>query len=134
MEKFEHTHTPDCVWKRYPSGKQQCLTYRNEKDRFQRRNGTFKKTGDPDRWRRQPPDGWEDLYGPVPPKARDNEWYDEVIVLRVLNKEKPGRNPYRLEWEDIVKRMKVSQITASEVAEVVGVTERYVMDLRRIHG
>ena len=134
MEKFQHRHTEACVWKTYPSGQQSCVTAKNERERFKRANGTFKPSGNPDRWRRQPTDGLEDEYGPVPARVRDRDWYDEVIVLRVLNQEAPGRNPYRLEWEQIVKRMDLAQLSAAEVADVVGVTERYVMDLRRIHG
>lgn len=134
MEKFEHLHTEACVWKRYPSGQQSCVTAKNERERWKRAHGILKRTGDPYRGRRQAPDGLEAEYGPVPPKVPDKEWYDTVIVSRVLNKENPGRNPYRLEWAEIVKRMDRAGLTPHQVADIVGVTERYVQDLRRVHG
>lgn len=30
-------------------------------------------------------DGWEDDYGPIPSKVPSYQWYDEVVVLRVLH-------------------------------------------------
>lgn len=128
-----HEHSATCVWKRYPNGKQQCVTAKNERERAKRAAGTLKRTGSPDRWRRQPPDGWEDEFGPVPLKERDRDWYDRVVVHRVLNQEAPGRRPFYREWAEIIGKMQARGLSAMEVARVVGVSEWYVNLMRRRH-
>lgn len=134
MEKFSHLHTEACVWKVYPSGQQSCTTMKNERERWKRANNVLPKTGDPDRWRRQAPDGWETEYGPVPLKERDRDWYDEVIVFRALTKRATGRRPFRLEWAEIIRRMPQNDVTTAEVAESCGVTLDYVSRLVALHG
>lgn len=126
-----HVHTEACVWKVYPSGQQSCTTAKNEREQAKRAAGTLIKTGDPYRGRRQPPDGWEDEFGPAPIRALDREWYDEVIVTRALNRERCGRRPYRLEWAEITRRMDNSRVTEEDVALSTGVTISYVSDRRR---
>jgi len=129
-----HTHNKDCVWTTYPSGLQQCKTARNERDRARAAKGLMVRGGDPDRYRRQDPDGWEDEFGPVPLKVPRHEWYDRVIVERALTHESTGRKPYKLEWAEIVRRLPEARVTTTDVALATGVTQEYVADLVRCHG
>lgn len=131
MEK--HKHTEACVWKVYPSGQQACVTAKNERERALRAAGKLKKTGDPDRYRRQPEDGWEDEFGPVPLKVPNRDWYDEVIVIRALTKTPTGRRPYPKEWEEIVRRMPHNDITTRDLAEATGISQEYVSRLVALH-
>lgn len=124
-----HQHTEACVWKVYPGGQQGCVTAKNERERRKRAEGTLKPSGDPDRYRRQKPDGWEDEYGPVPLKERNRDWYDWVIVHRALTKTPTSRTPYPMEWAEIIRRMNVNGATMSDVAEATGVTLDYVSRL-----
>lgn len=67
-------------------------------------------------------DGLEALYGPVPDLVPDADWFDEVIVDRVLSHQRPGRRPYPLEWAEIFRRMPALDITDAGVAEVCGIS------------
>jgi hypothetical protein len=75
-------------------------------------------------------DGYEDLYGPVPDLVPDAEWFDEVIVLRALNKEATGRTPYPLEWAEIIRRMPRADVIDADVADATGTTVEYVSRMR----
>lgn len=130
MEK--HQHTEACVWKAYPGGQQSCVTAKNEREKALRAAGKLKPSGDPDRYRRQPEDGWEAEFGPVPLKERNRDWYDEVIVLRALNLEPTGRSPYPLEWAAIVRRMNWNEVSSAKLGETLGLTEWYVNERRRV--
>lgn len=133
MEKYQHQHTETCVWKTYPSGKQSCVTAKNERERAARIAGTLKPSGDPNRHRRQPKDGWESEFGPVPLKSRDRDWYDEVIVRRALNLEPTGRTPYPLEWRAIVNRVDWDRVSIPDLARCTGVSQWYLGNRRQTH-
>ena len=130
---MEHMHGPDCVWHLDADGKQRCQTRRNERLRA-RRAAEPKRPGRRGfryRDRRQAPDGWEDEFGPVPIKALDSEWYDQVLVDRILNGEPAGRRPHRLEWDVIAGYLAAGHLEAADVARNAGVSLHYVCDLRR---
>jgi hypothetical protein len=131
MEK--HRHTEACVWKVYPSGQQSCVTAKNEREKALRAAGKLPRTGFRFRDRRQPPDGWEDEFGPVPLRELNRDWYDEVIVQRALNLERTGRNPYPLEWKAIVARVNWDTVEKHKLAEAIGVSEWYLKDRRRTY-
>lgn len=127
-----HIHTEDCRWKVYPSGKQECTTARNERARERKVAGEFKSSGNPDRYRRQKPDGWEDEFGPVPLKVAQRDWYDEVVVIRALTKQRTGRYPTAPEWADIIRRMPRAEVVDADVARSTGVSSEYVSRLRSL--
>lgn len=78
-------------------------------------------------------DGFEDLFGPVPEPVPNSEWFDEVIVIRALNKQTTGRNPYPLEWAEIFERMPRSEVTVEDLAVSTDLTEGYVHVLKGRH-
>lgn len=130
---MEHMHGPNCVWGIDADGKQRCRTRRNERQRAQRAANPAKQArrGFRYRDRRQAPDGWEDEFGPVPIKALDAEWYDQVLVNRILNGEPAGRRPFRLEWDVIAAHLAAGRLEPADVARDAGVSIAYVCDLRR---
>lgn len=75
-------------------------------------------------------DGFEGQYGPVPDLIPDEDWFDEVIVIRALNKQACGRSPYPLEWAEIIRRMPRADVVDEDVAQATGVTAKYVSDMR----
>jgi hypothetical protein len=75
-------------------------------------------------------DGFEDLFGPVPDPVPNAEWFDEVIVIRALNKQRTGRNPYPLEWAEIFSRLPRSEATVEDLAESTALTLGYVHILK----
>lgn len=76
-------------------------------------------------------DGYEDLYGPVPPRVPNHEWYDEVIVVRALNRQKTGRKPYRLEWAEIFRReSRWEGVTNETLAEATGMNQDTITRFR----
>lgn len=75
-------------------------------------------------------DGWEDLFGPVPDPVPNAEWFDEVIVIRALNKQRTGRNPYPLEWAEIFARLPRSEAQVEDLAESTELSEGYVHILK----
>ena len=79
-----------------------------------------------------PQDGLEDLYGPVPNQVPDEEWYDEVVVLRAVNQRVIGRYPTRPEIKAITAR--TSHLSLDEVARVTGAKLRTVQEWRERHG
>lgn len=75
-------------------------------------------------------DGLEAEYGPVPDLVPDEEWYDEVIVIRALSKQPTGRLPYPLEWAEIIRRMPRAEVLDEDVAEATGTTVGKVSKMR----
>lgn len=116
-----HIHTEECRWTVKPDGKRRCLTARSARERDNRA-----------REYRQKPDGWEDEFGPVPLRVPHTKWYDDVVVLRLLNGENPGRRPYRLEWEAFFKRNKT--VTFQQVLQATGLTSEALREKCRDHG
>lgn len=114
-----HVHTDACQWVTRADGKRRCKTARNEDERAKRAG-------------RAKVDGWEDEYGPVPEPVDWHEWFDEVVVLRLLNKEPVGRRPTPLEWAEFFKRNRF--VNCGEAAEVTGLNPEYVGQLSRAHG
>lgn len=128
-----HIHTEDCRWTVKGDGKRRCLTARAELERAQRAQG--KRTPAEIRRRdyRQEPDGWEDEFGPVPLRVPQTQWYDEVVVLRLLNGENVGpRRPYRLEWAEFFKRNKTA--TFQQTMRATGLTSDGLRDKSQKHG
>lgn len=127
-----HRHTEACVWKTYPSGQQSCVTAKNERERAKRAAGTFRSGGDPKRYLRQKPDGWEAEFGPVPDRERNRDWFDQVIVDRALTKRPTGRTPYPLEWAEIIRTLPKVKITEVDLATATGVTPDHISNLKRL--
>lgn len=65
-----------------------------------------------------PVDGWESDLGPCPPRVPNRDWFDHVIVDRVLHGHTSGRAPYPLEWAEIFKR---TDKTYHELSNLTGI-------------
>lgn len=110
-----HVHTEACQWT-IKNGRRRCKTARNEADP-----------------RKAPmPDGWEDEFGPAPRRVMEKDWYDEVVVLRLLNRIPVGRRPTQLEWEAFFTRNRF--VTAQEAARVSGLNSDYLGPLAKKFG
>lgn len=119
---FEHEHTPECIWTTRSDGIRWCVTRKRWYDAVH--------TG---RVRTEDMvDGLEDEYGPVPPPALNEEWYDEVIVARALVGFKTGRAPTPKEAQEIVRRM--TNQSSSQIADWCGVDIRTVDAWRSRYG
>jgi hypothetical protein len=69
-------------------------------------------------------DGFEDEFGDKPPLANNADWFDRVIVDRVLfGGRAPGRMVYPLEQKEIVTSTAASLMTMEEIGRRSGVTK-----------
>ena len=105
-----HPRTPENTYRSPKSGKGYCRPCSNEQ-RVDKRAGTETFSAQRREALRQraieynqsrfgrPPktDGWEDIAGRKPAKVPNRDWYDQVVVDRILAGRDPGRSPYRLE-------------------------------------
>lgn len=78
----------------------------------------------------QPPDGFEDEFGPVPRKVPDYKWFDEEIVYRVVHGIPSGRKPYKLEWIKILETVRYEDAT---IASLCGVDKPAVLRYRKAY-
>lgn len=111
----------------------ECERVRLRKQAQNRRRTTKTRFRYPDPPSRVKPatDGLEAEYGPVPDLVPDAEWYDAVIVDRVLGKQRPGRRPYLLEWAEIFRRQPRAGITDEEIGDLIGVRFDAVSAIRK---
>jgi hypothetical protein len=82
-------HSGTCAWVTSRSGGMYCATQKRASAAI----APIKKV-----------DGFEDEYGPIPPRVKDADWYDWVIVEGVLSGIRVSRPPYPKEWEEILTR------------------------------
>lgn len=80
-------------------------------------------------------DGYEDVYGPIPARVPNSEWYDEVIVIRALTHQKTGRIPYPKEWAAIFQREHAwAEVSNQSLADAIGVQIDWITRMRSRHG
>lgn len=114
---MKHRHGPECEWTVWASGQQVCKAYLAEKD---------------ERRRAQPEDGWEDEFGPVPPKERDAKWFDQVIVDRALRLQPTGRKPTPLEIRAIVSQSEFVPFFRENMAKRIQLAECVGVDFKTV--
>jgi hypothetical protein len=120
-----HQHNEDCKWTTRKNGKKLCQTRRAERERARLDRRRAEYFG-------QPVDGLEPEYGPVPARVPNTEWYDEVIVIRLLSGIPTGRYPCRLEWEAFFARN--TKATFREVVHATGLKPETVTSISARNG
>ncbi len=77
-------------------------------------------------------DGFEDEYGPIPPRVPNNDWIDWVVVVRMLEGVPVGRYPTKPEWAEFFAKNKTT--TFREVLHATGVAPATVAKFARANG